>query len=98
MNSVANGPIGTENWQVHPNNFIQKVYPILKRIKADGRNLFCFAGDLGNKQSYAKHLDANGIEFHAFDMSKNALNRDGYLEICEDNKGNCNVIFKTFAK
>lgn len=65
IDQVSNGQSGTCAYCLDENNFYTDIYPKLVNLEAEGKNVYCLAGDVGNKVSFFYNQSPEGIEFYA---------------------------------
>lgn len=62
---IINGTVHDCPQCIHPNNFYETVYPLLKKVRERGIEVLCVAGDIGWKKREFEHLTADSIYFLA---------------------------------
>ncbi len=62
---ISNGPIGTCDYCINPNNFYADIYPKLVKIKAQNTDVICIGGDIGKKAKSFSYQTEAGISFLA---------------------------------
>jgi len=53
------------DWCLFPNDFMEKIYPILSDYREKGLDVICLAGDAGTRRKTFEFKDKNGINFLA---------------------------------
>ena len=63
INVVCNGRKGSCNYCHNSNNFMSEIYPRLKELRQDGKEILWIGGDLGKKVTKFEYVDDSGIIF-----------------------------------
>ncbi len=63
--SIANGGLGNCFYCINPNNFYDAIYPQLLKLKKNGIEVVCIAGDIGFKVNQFEYTTPEGIHFLA---------------------------------
>lgn len=71
IDEISNGPQGSCDFCVQPNNFYAAVYPRLLEAKNRKIDVICIAGDIGSKVSSFEYLTPEGIYFLASGIKAN---------------------------
>jgi len=78
-NLVVNGQKGNCYYCHNPNNFQEEIYPMLLKLKKEGKNILMIGGDLGYKTSSFEYIDKNGIIFLGNGLSFQNTNNEVLL-------------------
>ncbi len=71
IDAVSNGPAGSCDFCIQPNNFYADVYPLLVQAKNREIEVICIAGDIGSKVSSFEYITQEGIHLLASGIKAN---------------------------
>jgi len=71
IETVSNGPMGSCDYCLQPNNFYTAIYPELVRLQQKGIAVYCLAGDIGFQTKTFSFKTAEGVTFYANGINKN---------------------------
>ncbi len=69
VDQVSNGPLGSCNWCIFPNNFYADIYPLLSNVQDRGIQVLCIGGDVGLFAKQFEYKTSKGIYFMASGMN-----------------------------
>ncbi len=78
-NEITNSSVNTCFHCLHPNNFYEEVYPLLKEVQKRGIQVICVAGDIGFKVKNFEYKTKEGIIYLASGLWDKTPNQDVLL-------------------
>ena len=69
INNISNGPAGTCNFCIFPNNYNAEIYPKLVQVQQSGIRVICIGGDIGFNVNEFEFTTGDGIVYLASGMN-----------------------------
>ncbi|MDX2360013.1 MAG: metallophosphoesterase [Crocinitomicaceae bacterium] len=68
IDSISNGPMGNWIFCLHPNNYLQEIYPDLVKLEQKDIDVVCIAGDIGLHVNEFEYVTPQGVTYLATGM------------------------------
>ena len=85
LDSLANGQIGGESWEIHANRFQSDIVPKLESQIKTHKQVICIAGDIGINTNRFEFRSASGINYLASGLSRKIDSADNVLILNKNN-------------